>query len=53
MISILSNILDMHFKSEEKDGAIIFYGEKPKTNIYVIEPDATRDAELDLPQLFS
>ena len=48
MISILSDILDMHFKLEEKDGAIIFYGEKPKTNIYVIEPDASRGCRVRL-----
>jgi len=47
-IRILADILNMHFKLEEKDGAIIFYGKKPKTNIYVIEPDATRGCRVRL-----
>ena len=47
-IRILADVLNMHFKLEEKDGAIIFYGKKPKTNIYVIEPDATRGCRVRL-----
>jgi hypothetical protein len=47
-IRILADILNMHFKLEEKDGAIIIYGKKPKTNIYVIEPDATRGCRVRL-----
>ena len=47
-IRVLADILNMHFKLEEKDGAIIFYGKKPKTNIYVIEPDATRGCRVRL-----
>ncbi|MEM2336487.1 MAG: ATPase domain-containing protein [Candidatus Bathyarchaeia archaeon] len=41
-IRILADILNMHFKLEEKNGTIIFYGKKPKTIIYVIEQDITR-----------
>ncbi len=48
MIRILADILNMHFKLEEKDGAIIFYGKKPKTPIYVVEHDATRGCRVRL-----
>jgi len=48
VIRILADVLNMHFKLEERDGAIIFYGKKPKTIIYVIEPDDTRGCRVRL-----
>ncbi|MEM0357066.1 MAG: hypothetical protein QXL77_01645 [Candidatus Bathyarchaeia archaeon] len=48
MTKILTDILNMHFKLEERDGTIIFYGKKPKTNIFVIEPDTSRGCRVRL-----
>jgi len=45
---VLADVLNMHFKIEEKDGAMILYGKKPKTTIYVIEPDASRGCRVKL-----
>ncbi|MEM3725396.1 MAG: ATPase domain-containing protein [Candidatus Bathyarchaeia archaeon] len=45
---ILSDTLHMHFKIEEKNGAIILYGKKPKTTIYVVEPDPSRGCRVRL-----
>jgi hypothetical protein len=45
---ILMDTLNIHFKIEEKDGAIILYGKKPKTIIYVVEPDASRGCRVRL-----
>lgn len=45
---VLIDVLDIHFKIEEKNGAMIFYGKKPKTIIYVIEPDASRGCRVKL-----
>jgi KaiC/GvpD/RAD55 family RecA-like ATPase len=48
LTKILADILNMHFKIEEKDGAMMFYGRKPKTLIYVIELDASRGCRVKL-----
>lgn len=48
MTKVLTDILNMHFKLEERDGAIIFYGKKPKTNIFVVEPDVSRGCRVRL-----
>jgi len=45
---ILTDVLNIHFAIEEKNGAMIFYGKKPKTNIYVIESDASRGCQVRL-----
>jgi circadian clock protein KaiC len=45
---VLADVLNIHFKLEEKNGAVIFYGKKPKTIIYVIEPDASRECRVRL-----
>jgi hypothetical protein len=45
---VLADVLNLHFKLEEKNGAIIFYGKKPETIIYVVEPDASRGCRVRL-----
>jgi len=45
---VLADVLNLHFKLEEKNGAIIFYGKKPETIIYVVEPDASRGCRIRL-----
>ncbi|MEM3825709.1 MAG: ATPase domain-containing protein [Candidatus Bathyarchaeia archaeon] len=45
---ILADVLHFYFKIEEKDGAMILYGKKPKTIIYVIEEDLSRGCRVRL-----
>ena len=45
---VFADTLNMHFKIEEKNGSMILLGKKPKTIIYVIEPDLSRGCRIKL-----
>jgi hypothetical protein len=45
---VFADTLNMHFKIEEKNGSMILLGKKPKTIIYVIEPDPSRGCRIKL-----
>jgi hypothetical protein len=45
---VLADVLNIHFKIEERNGSMILFGKKPKTIIYVIEPDASRECRVKL-----
>jgi len=48
LTKVFADTLTMHFKIEEKNGSMILYGKKPKTILYVIEPDASRGCRVKL-----
>lgn len=48
MTKVFADTLSMHFKIEEKNGSMILVGKKPKTIIYVIEPDASKGCRVKL-----
>ncbi len=43
-----ADILSIHFKIEERNGSMILFGKKPKTIVYCIQPDASRDCRVKL-----
>ena len=45
---VLADVMNIHFKIEERNGSMILFGKKPKTIIYVIEPDASRKCRVKL-----
>jgi len=48
MTSVFADTLSMHFKIEERNGSMIFFGKKPKTIIYNIEEDPSRGCRVKL-----
>jgi hypothetical protein len=48
MTKVFADILSIHFKIEERNGSMILFGKKPKTNIYAIEPDASMGCRVKL-----
>jgi len=48
MTKVFADVLSIHFKIEERNGSMILFGEKPKTIIYTIEPDASRGCRVKL-----
>ena len=48
LTKVFADTLSMHFKIEEKNGSMILFGKKPKTILYVIEPDASRACRVKL-----
>jgi len=48
MTNVFADTLSMHFKIEERNGSMIFFGKKPKTIIYNIEEDASRGCRVKL-----
>jgi len=48
MTKVFADTLSIHFKIEERNGSMILFGKKPKTNIYNIEPDASRGCRVRL-----
>jgi len=51
LTKVFADTLSMHFKIEEKNGSMILFGKKPKTILYVIEPDASRGCRVKLTPL--
>nr|MDO8133396.1 gas vesicle protein GvpD [Candidatus Njordarchaeum guaymaensis] len=39
---ILGEVVDVHLKIAERHGAVVLYGIKPRTNLYVVEMDTSR-----------
>jgi circadian clock protein KaiC len=48
MTRVFADILSIHFKIEEKNGSMILFGKKPKTIIYNIEEDMSRECRVKL-----
>ncbi len=51
LTKVFADTLSMHFKIEEKNGSMILFGKKPKTILYVVEPDASRGCRVKLTPL--
>ena len=51
LTKVFADTLSMHFKIEEKNGSMILFGKKPKTILYVVEPDASRGSRVKLTPL--
>jgi KaiC/GvpD/RAD55 family RecA-like ATPase len=52
MTEAVADIVSIHFKIEEKNGSMILFGKKPKTVIYNIEPDTSRECRVKLTPIF-
>jgi len=48
MTKVFADTLSIHFKIEERNGSMIFFGKKPKTIIYTIESDDSRGCRVRL-----
>jgi thiamine pyrophosphate-dependent acetolactate synthase large subunit-like protein len=44
LMKMLSPMVDIHFRIMKKYGCILFYGKKPETPLYALQPDPEKNA---------